>query len=93
VAVALCLIAGAVETLVFHNAVSHINPDWNVALAASRLGLLTSLVGLIASIGGLLQRPAPVAVAICIVGIVVGLVGLTITGFIEMLSHASFSFM
>jgi hypothetical protein len=82
----LCLCAGVVELTVFHNAVSHMNPDWDLALAVTWAGSATSVIILVASINGLRQNPSAIALAIFAVGLLAGLAGLIVTSSFQWLA-------
>ena len=76
---------------VFHNAVSHMDPDWDLALAATWAGLATSVISLATSIQGLRRKPPVIAFAVFDLGALAGVVGLVVTMLIQLFAHGNWN--
>ena len=87
IVVLVCLAAGVIEVGMFVIAVHTSYPNWDLALAASRAGIPTSLTCIVAGIIGARRNPA---LGFSELGIVVGIAGLLVGLFIEALSHSCF---
>jgi hypothetical protein len=87
VVVIVCLIAGIVEAGVFVSAVHTEQPNWDLALAVNRAGILTSAIAMVAGVVGACQKPT---LGVSEVGVVVGFLALWLTLGIEGLSHVCF---
>ena len=79
-----CFVAGIVEIGLFISAVHTSYPNWNLALAASQAGIVTSLICIVSGVVGARQRPT---LGISELGVVVGVVGLLLTLMVEAVSH------
>ena len=87
--------AGILEVVLFAIAVNtkdcgYCEPNWDLAIAASRSGILTSLICIVSGVVGARQKRG---LGISELGVVVGIAGLFFTLGVEAFQHSSGGFL
>ncbi len=75
-----CLGTGILEVGLFISAVHTSQPNWSLAITASRAGMVTSAASLVAGVVGARQKPT---IGISELGVVAGIFGLFLTAAVE----------